>query len=206
MNAPLQARWVQTGAEVAGAIVIPSEANGRLIVPEYAAPDPWLLETAGIGPDPIFRSAQKPSYAIYELPEDPAVLLLNQKVDFEGKIILVGYDTLLAPDRGSIQLITVWKMEEALPDDVAIFAHLKNEEGELISQHDGFDAAPGTLISGDLLVQRHVLPLKEPFPVGAHTLHIGLYRRGDGQRFKLVDDSIEPADQIVFPFNLSLSE
>ncbi len=43
-------------------------AKGRLIVPEFAPPAPFLLETAGIDANPLYRSEGKPSYAVYELP------------------------------------------------------------------------------------------------------------------------------------------
>ncbi len=199
MNEPVVARWVQTGSEVAGAIVLPAGGNGRLIVPEYAAPDPWLLESAGIDPRPILRSSQNPSYAVYALPENLELSLLEQTANFEGKIRLVGYDTLLAPEQGSLQLITFWKVEEALPGDIAIFVHLRDEEGELLSQHDGFDAAPGTLSTGDLILQRHILSLEEARRDGANRLHIGLYTRGDGQRLAIEDDSSVIRDQIILP-------
>jgi hypothetical protein len=201
MNAPLPARWVQTGTDVAGALVIPDEDDGRLIVPEYAAPDPWLLSVAGIDPNPLVRSDERPSYAVYELPSEPAWPALVQQVNFANQITLVGYDTLLARKEGSLQLITVWRIEDTLPEDIAVFVHLYNEGGELVSQHDGFDAAPETLHEGDFVVQRHVLPLGGSLPDDAQTVHIGLYRRDDGQRFEVLGESFPAADQIVFPLD-----
>jgi hypothetical protein len=88
-----------------------------------------------------------------------------------------------------------------LPEDIAVFVHLYNEGGELVSQHDGFDAAPETLHEGDFVVQRHVLPLGGSLPDDAQTVHIGLYRRDDGQRFEVLGESFPAADQIVFPLD-----
>jgi hypothetical protein len=203
---PLQARWVQTGSEVAGAVVLPQEGGGRLIVPEFAAPDPFLMETAGIEPEPLFRSEQEPSYAVYALPEEPALPVMDQEITFEDVITLVGTNTLLAPDRGSLQLVTIWRVGDTLPMDLAAFVHLRDEEGELISQHDGFDAAPETLRSRDLVMQRHVFPFGEPLSEGAYSLHIGLYTRENGQRLEHVRESSEITDQIVFPLELSAAE
>jgi len=97
-------------------------------------------------------------------------------------------------------------VEDALPGDLAAFVHLRDEEGELISQHDGFDAAPETLRSRDLVMQRHVFPLGEPLFEGSYSLHIGLYTRENGQRLDHVGDSSETSDQIVFPLELSVAE
>ncbi len=203
---PLPARWVQTGSEVAGAVVLPREGNGRLIVPEFAAPAPLLMETAGISPKPLFRSEQKPSYAVYAIPEETALPVMEQEITFDGVITLVGTNTLLAPDRGSLQLVTIWRVEDELPVDLAAFLHLRDEEGELISQHDGFDAAPETLRSRDLVIQRHVLPLGEALPEGVYTVHIGLYTRADGRRLERGGGSSELSDQIVFPLDTSVDE
>ena len=206
MGYPLQARWVQTGSEVAGALVFPYEGDGRLIVPEFAAPDPFLMDAAGIDPSPLFRSEQNPSYAVYALPEDPELPFMAQEIDFDGVITLVGYNTLLAPDRGSLQLVTIWRVDDLLPADLAAFIHLKDEEGELISQHAGFDAAPETLMSRDLVIQRHLLPLGAKLFEGLYSLHIGLYTRTDGQRLEPVGSSSEMTDQIAFPLELSFNK
>ena len=203
---PLQARWVQTGSEVAGALILPAEGKGLLIVPEFAAPAPPLMETAGISPNPIFRSEQKPSYAVYALPEETVRPIMEQEITFDGVITLVGTNTLLAPDRGSLQLVTIWRVEDELPVDLAAFLHLRDKEGELISQHDGFDAAPETLRSRDLVMQRHVLPLDGALPEGVYSLHVGLYTRSDGQRLEQVGGSSEISDQVVFPLNTSVNE
>ena len=196
---------MQTGSEVAGALVLPGERNGRLIVPEFAPPAPFLLKTAGIDPHPLYRSAGQPAYAVYELPDELSLPIEEQDATFAGIITLVGTNTLLAADRGSLQLVTIWRVEDKLPMDLAAFVHLTDEEGALIDQHDGFDAAPMTLRLGDLVLQRHELPLGETLPEGAYAMHIGLYTRGDGLRLERVGEVAGgAADQIVIPLDTTV--
>jgi len=82
-----QARWVQSGPEVAGAIVVPNESGAAaLFVPEYAPPPSSLLEAAGIEQAPSFRSSQRPSFAVYDLsdatvdPENALSVTLDEKI------------------------------------------------------------------------------------------------------------------------------
>ena len=198
---PLQARWVQTGAEVAGAIVLPQGSGARLFVPEFAAPDAQLMQAAGIDSKPIYRSAGEPSFAVYDLPGVPEPFLLSQNATFSGVITLVGYNTLLASDQGSLQLFTIWQVEDLLPADLASFAHWLDEDGAIISQHDGFDAAAQYLQPGDLVVQRHVLPVPGALPQGEYEFHVGLYTREDGTRLVREEGSAEKSDRVILPIN-----
>ncbi len=47
------------------------------------------------------------------------IALFDEEQDtlFRGIITLVGTNTLLAADRGSLQLVTIWRVEEKLPLD-----------------------------------------------------------------------------------------
>jgi hypothetical protein len=182
-------RWVQTGAEVSGALVLPAEGGGSLFVPEYAAPDPELMNLAGISSPPLYRSENKPSFSVYDLSAGPRVSLLPQPVPFERFLSLVGYEITTLEDGQALQIVTAWQVIGELPDDLAIFVHWLDGEGNLISQHDGFDAAPGTLRPGDIVIQHHVLPWTSTLPIPIGSLHIGFYLREDGRRIPLVDES-----------------
>jgi hypothetical protein len=111
----------------------------------------------------------------------------------------VGYEITTPPDGQAIQLVTAWQVDGTLPDDLAIFVHWLDEDGQLISQHDGLDAAPGTLRPGDVILQRHVLPWNETLPSRDSQLVVGLYLREDGRRLAVLDASGEPADYVSIP-------
>lgn len=177
-----QARWVQTGPEVAGAVVLPGGGDGRFYVPEFSSVHPSLLAAAGISTELLFRTESQPSFAVYQLPVErplPAVPL-EASISFESRIKLEGYE-LLPPETGPMRhLLTFWRVEDTLPADLRIFIHAVDETGNLVAQHDGFDAAPEELRSGDIVIQHHVLDLPET--AGSLELQVGLYTLNNQQR------------------------
>jgi 4-amino-4-deoxy-L-arabinose transferase-like glycosyltransferase len=178
-----QAHWVQTGAGLAGAVVWPAAGNGRFYVPEFAAVAPDLLELAGIDEIPQFRSENDPSFAIYPLPEKPPRLQLLTRTTFGDLVSLMGYEILPPKPDEPLVVFTLWRVETALPADLAAFMHLVDERGQIVAQHDGFDAAPITLQSGDIVLQRHILPVFPTENSVSYTLLLGVYQRSTGQRF-----------------------
>lgn len=191
-----QARWVQGGrALVFPALAESSGGRALLYAPEYAPPAPDLLQMAAAPPEPIYRSAGDPSFAVWELPAVPAsavaetVAAAAAPVTFAGRLTFLGYQWLPGPPP---RLITQWRVEQALPADIAIFAHILDQDGNLIGQHDGFDAFAPTLQAGDVVWQWHPLPLPPDAPPPA-TLALGLYTRGNLAR---LTHEGEPADQI----------
>jgi hypothetical protein len=159
------------------------------------------MRAAGIDSKPVYRSVGEPSFAVYDLHGVPEPFLLTQNATFGGMITLVGYNTLLTSDQGSLQLFTIWQVEDSLPADLASFAHWVDEDGEIISQHDGFDAAARFLQPGDLVVQRHILPLPGSLPQGEYELHVGLYTREDGSRLVREEGSAEKSDRVILPIS-----
>jgi len=185
------ARWVQTGGGVAGALAWPAgQTATRLFVPEYAPLDGDLAAFAGLG-EPLFRSPDAPSFAIYALPERPPDVgtVVGESFGQPAAARLDGFTLLNAAgalSAGELRLASAWEVESALPDDAALFVHLLDASGAIVAQHDGLDAAATTLRPGDHLLQRHVLALPA-LPPGEYRLVIGLYRRGDGGRLPSAD-------------------
>lgn len=178
-------RWVQTGAEVAGAIVFPGGATGqagRLYVPEFASPAPELLAMAGISPQPLYRSDGRPSFAVYALPARPPTTLITPPITFGEQVTLLGYELHQPEGDRPLQLYTYWRVETSPPWDLKAFVHLLADDVAPVTQHDGLDAATATLQPGDRWLQRHLLPLPAPFPEGPFSLAVGLYTSGNGQR------------------------
>ncbi len=180
-----QARWVQTGPEVAGAVVVPAGGNGRFYVPEFAAVYPPLLVAAGISAEPLFRSELQPSFAVYELPEKRPipVLPLDEPISFANVLKLEGYEPLSLKSGEMYHLLTFWQVEDRLPADLRIFVHVIDEAGELVAQHDGFDAVPKGLRAGDTIIQHHVIDLGEAVGT-SFEVQIGLYTIHDQQRLQ----------------------
>jgi hypothetical protein len=202
-----EARWVQTGSDLAGAIVFPrlseSGSGGRLYVPEYAAPASDLMARAGIRPQPQYRSEAIPSFAIYHLPATPPVPGVTAGISFESLVTLVGYEIEPVQPGTPLRLFSYWRVEASLPSDLAIFVHLLDRDGHIVAQHDGFDAAAATLQVGDRFIQRHLLPLADNPSPQPHTLQLGLYTRGDLRRLKHAG---VPDDRIILVSEWILTE
>lgn len=174
----LQARWVQQQH----ALVLPAGGSGRLYVPEYASLDVALFEAAGMTSEPLFRSRNSPSYGVYNLPASAAMPQLAESITFDGMFTLLGVQLLPSRESGELPVLTLWRVESALPEDMAIFVHLTEGDGRLVAQDDALDAAPATLQPGDLVLQLHLIQLPERLPEAGLGLELGLYRRGDGSR------------------------
>lgn len=183
-------RWVQSGAGAAGALVWPSGEPSALYVPEFAPLDPRLLALAGADPAPLFRSEELPSFAVYQIAPLPSDLqTAGLAFGAPGFSPLVAFHGATEPvtDGEQLEFAGWWRALDALPADLAIFAHLLDTSGAIVAQHDGLDAAAATLQAGDVILQRHTLPLPAALPPGSYTLQLGLYRRGDGRRLALPD-------------------
>jgi hypothetical protein len=190
-------RWVQGGA----AIIFPAGGQGGwLYVPEYAPLAAELRLAAGVTEPPVYRREGRPSVAVYELPVEPAVSLNTLAVSFEEQITLAGYRLLPQQGEEALRLLTYWRVErDELPWDLAIFVHLLDENGEMVAQWDGLDAAADTLQAGDHFLQLHTLMLPAERPAGPYQLQLGLYERGNGRR---LTHPGEPADRVVLETNI----
>ena len=168
-------RWVQTGA-----VVLPRKEHGLLYVPEYAPLPVDLMAAAGVSEEVIYRNEKRPFFAVYTLPETIAIPQQMKPVLFDGKITLLGF-AVGEPAASGLPVFTYWRVTGNLPSDLAIFVHLLDGSGNLLAQHDGLDAVAETLQPGDVIVQRHILPLAGSLPQD-YTLQTGLYVRSTGTR------------------------
>ena len=115
-------------------------------------------------------------------------------------ITLVGY-SLSSSERngaptarpgGSVTLDLYWSVAEKLDRDYTVFTHLLGEahnprtQGPVWGQHDSQPADGGypttQWLVGDVIVDRHIIPVDEGAPSGEYRIEVGLYTVGDGSR------------------------
>ncbi len=203
---PRETRWIQSGADVAGALVWPGgTVNGAdvaswLLVPEFAPISSDLAEAAGMEELPLLRTDGQPSVAVYQLP--PSVPEHRQRVDRafvsgqgENAVQLVELssyamlgDTVTYSGEHALQVVTTWDVLAELPEDLALFVHLIDSQGRVVAQHDGLDASAYFLRAGDAFLQRHVIALPEGLAAEEYRLVAGAYRRS-GERLLTSDGS-----------------
>lgn len=80
---------------------------------------------------------------------------------------------------GEVAVTAAWQPSGA-PEAVSVFVHLLAPDGSLHSQQDVAYSAE-RYVSGEVLLDRYVLPLRPDAPAGTYTLVAGAYRP-DGER------------------------
>lgn len=214
-----RARWIQTGAGVAGGLVWPDGLSGiegsLLYVPEFAPLHPELIRLIGLG-SPEYRSLEHPSFAAYRLPPwppdsiAPSDLIVSNSTG-DQLLTLVGMRPIETSDAG-MSFATAWEVQNPLPQDLAFFIHVLAEDGQIVAQYDGLDVAASMLHAGDRFIQRHEILLPSDLASAIYTIQLGAYSRADGQRlvFQGHSDSMEigtcePFDGLSLP-NCRLTE
>jgi hypothetical protein len=118
----------------------------------------------------------------------PSVSPIHRAVnaDFEGMILLVGYD--LVPEPPGV--VFYWRSQALMNEDYVVFVHLLDSKGQIVAQMDGeplWGQYPTSWWSpGDLIIDRRTLPVVAP---GNYRLLVGWYRLADGSRLSLAGSS-----------------
>ena len=73
-----------------------------------------------------------------------------------------------------MKVMTVWRMEQAPAQRLAIFIHVLAPDGTILAQFDGLDAASEMLRAGDVLIQLHELALPANLPENIRWLNVGM--------------------------------
>ena len=117
---------------------------------------------------------------------------LAQPIGFEGGLTLLGYDLASDPDQ-PIDLVTYWRVDQTPAYPLAIFAHVVNTAGNIISQRDGLNVRLSSLEPGDVLLQHFSID----HPAKASEMRLGLYNPLAPQHRAL--HSSTGADEIRIP-------
>jgi 4-amino-4-deoxy-L-arabinose transferase-like glycosyltransferase len=119
-------------------------------------------------------------------------------VDFQNVAEFLGYrlsDNSPEPG-GSFELVTYWRVSAELPAQLALFTHLLDESGEIVTQQDRLALTSASLRPGDLFVQRHQLTVPPDLAPGSYPVTIGLYRLPDGTRLGIAQDGQGRGDRL----------
>ncbi len=190
------ARW----ADARRALVVPPAGTLAAIpssTPPHAAFIPLLepLETVDLRPDDL-----DPRFTVYQIANGPAQALLDwaqrdePPVDFNGAAELIGARWLAEAARPgeTAELLTVWRVLDpgragpvappSFTTGAALFAHVLDDAGETLTQHDGLDAPSWAWRTGDLILQVHPLPVPESAAPGEYRAIVGIYDPGSEAR------------------------
>jgi 4-amino-4-deoxy-L-arabinose transferase-like glycosyltransferase len=211
--------WVKNGnleAEQFDPLPLPIDQWGKgavlrskhqVMVPAILTSGEYQLRaTLHTGSDPVGRSQTIAQVMVtapehtFVLPENsqspppPATLALIPS----GRMTLSGY--LVAPgveSGGQIPIELYWQSDSTMATGYTVFVQLLGADSSVVSQSDatpGQGTRPTTgWIPGEIIADRHTLPLPDVLPSGSYRLITGLYDPLTGQRLPLVD----PAGEIV---------
>lgn len=106
-----------------------------------------------------------------------------------GNLMLTGLSIGESWQSGeNLEMITTWQpLEDNNFVSLALFVHLLNDAGEIVSQYDGLGYPPHTWREGDRFIQMARLPLGTEPASGGYWLQFGLYERESGKRWLLLD-------------------
>jgi len=80
---------------------------------------------------------------------------------------------------GQVELALVWQAKTPVPRDYTVFAHVYNNQGQLVGQSDGWPAngnyPTSAWLPGEYVVEKRLIPLPPNLAPGAYTVKVGLY-------------------------------
>ncbi len=166
---------------------------GRFGQPVYAVyhwagqwPTPGFTSPMGWGWETAFPAGWQPN---------PLVAPVN----FQDKAQLVGYDlTATSPHPGdSFKVILYWQLTNPTAGPYSMFAHVLNEQSQVVTQFDENRYPSFKWRPGELLLSEFPLTLPTDTPAGTYQLEVGLYHQLTGERLVVMVNGEELANRVL---------
>jgi hypothetical protein len=146
-------------------------------------------------------------FAAYRIEPDRPTPQVSTQVSLAGGVSLQGYDLTVSADQpdgiGSrVGLYLYWYTTEPVTESLKAFVHLFDAQGNLVAQHDSVPAMwtydTQDWQPGEVVVDFHWMEVPPDVVPDAHTIAVGLYNAGTGERWPVLDESGQPSgDQII---------
>jgi hypothetical protein len=100
----------------------------------------------------------------------------------------LGYDLDAEPVRPgeSIHVTLYWRAQREMETNYKVFVHVCDGEGNIVAQRDwlpGLGVKPTAgWKTGEVVADRHIVPLDGRVAAGEYTVAVGLYNEGSGER------------------------
>jgi hypothetical protein len=137
----------------------------------------------------------------------PGVDIGQPKAVFGDEIGLI--EAQVNRNAAEIKVVVDWQVLKGGERPLTVFVHLYDSTGALVAQHDGLPAqgfVPWPLWQpGDIITDRHIIPLPAPLAVGDYRLAVGVYDSNSGERltgmidFAPLPDNIYVLEQFTIP-------
>jgi hypothetical protein len=209
----LSLRWF----DARQAIIIPAERSGTLITLAGVSLDPYFADLPGLQLQervPLREDDLAPYYDVYDWQPQTMLAALDARARETSAVMddtleLVGYDlrTPRVAPGGTVEAITLWRVldpEQLRPqnlsnaeDDLVLFTHAVDEEGNIVGQQDRLDAPAWDWEAGDTIVQIHRFALPADLPGATIALKVGVYRRSTEVRLPVTVDGSVVGDHVL---------
>ena len=162
--------------------------HGDAFLGEHLAPTRLSFEQVEFHREPAFalfewngQPATWPQMQAKSAPSDwppPRVeaeaSLLTTPIRLNGPLTFMGY-RVSPPVKKTIELQTIWRVEETSGRPLSLMAHLLKEDGALVAAGDGLGMPVDQWQTGDVIVQRHRFTIPEGTLPGRYWLQTGAY-------------------------------
>jgi hypothetical protein len=150
---------------------VDEEPGGYVLSPSTETPPGATLEAATRQPD------GNPLYDVYRISEQPIPGHSAEGITLDGPLTFLGYqvDTNTVRPGNTVELHTFWKVDEIPGRPLSLMAHMLGPDGVPVAVGDGLGLSVDQWQPGDLIVQRHQLPVPEGTAVGEYRLQTGAY-------------------------------
>jgi hypothetical protein len=140
-----------------------------------------------------------PPFAIYERDNPPALPASTSEIRV-GHLAFLGY-TSTGPARPgeTVEMETWWRVESLPQRPLSVMMHLTGPDGEPVIVGDGLGAPVEQWQVGDIIVQRHVLPIPADAPPGEYTPLTGVYWLDTVERWPVERNGQPGEDHITLP-------
>ncbi|MBN1815606.1 MAG: glycosyltransferase family 39 protein [Anaerolineae bacterium] len=131
----------------------------------------------------------------------PATIGERYEVNLGDEITLLGYDLDADPVRpgGNVRVTLYWQAQREMETSYKVFVHVYDGEGNIVAQRDwlpGLGVKPTVeWKAGEVVADRHIVPVDEGVVAGEYTVAVGLYNEGNGERLAAFGPDGERLDQ-----------
>jgi hypothetical protein len=124
-------------------------------------------------------------------------------INFGNQIALVGYniEQRLAKPGETFHLTLYWQALQRMQENYSVFTHLLSENGQRVAQMDSWPQHGNAPTSGwqpNAIVQDdYELDVPRDAPLGAYSIHIGIYLAETQQRLWVLDSVGQPQSDFI---------
>jgi hypothetical protein len=116
-------------------------------------------------------------------------------ISLEGPLAFFGYELTL--EEQGVTLLTHWQVTDMPDRPFSLMGHLVGADGVPVAVADGLGVSWDQFQPGDVLVQRHILPVPQSGPDSPYWLQTGAYWLDTMTRWPVVVDGHRAGDRIL---------